>query len=171
MAANGLNRIGSYLGRPGIQAHGYFRGRGKMETKNRILLVCRRVGGASCSVQFLEKSDLQYVAVGTLAEARTLFRDGHFDFILAEPELGDGSGMELKGAVRGRSTSLYVAFPVRDGCWWLPVVDAGHECMGQAALRPSEMVAVLMGESPAEFRQQSVDEAQAVGLEPASRTA
>ena len=116
-----------------------------MKPKSQILLVGKRTGSASCSAQFLEKCNLAQASAGTIVEAQEQIRKNHFDFILAEPELSDGAGMSLKDSLLGSRASLYVSFPVRDGCWWLPVVCDGKDSLGKPALRPAEMVGVLMG--------------------------
>ena len=39
--------------------------------------------------------------------------------------------------------SVFYRYPVGDGCWWLPAVDHGKECLGATALRPREFVSAL----------------------------
>ena len=39
--------------------------------------------------------------------------------------------------------SVFYRYPVGDGCWWLPAMDRGKECLGATALRPREFVSAL----------------------------
>lgn len=44
----------------------------------------------------------------------------------------------------GRSNChVFYAYPVENGCWWLPLMNDGQECLGAPALRPREFVGVL----------------------------
>jgi hypothetical protein len=47
-------------------------------------------------------------------------------------------------ALLGRSNChVFYAYPVENGCWWLPLMSGGQECLGAPALRPREFVGVL----------------------------
>ena len=39
--------------------------------------------------------------------------------------------------------SVFYRYPVGDGCWWLPAVNHGKECLGATALRSREFVSTL----------------------------
>jgi hypothetical protein len=38
---------------------------------------------------------------------------------------------------------VFYAYPVENGCWWLPLMKGGQECVGAPALRPREFVGAL----------------------------
>jgi len=40
--------------------------------------------------------------------------------------------------------SVFYAYPVDQGCWWLPLMNGGQKCFGAPALRPSEFGDVLV---------------------------
>jgi hypothetical protein len=39
--------------------------------------------------------------------------------------------------------NVFCCYPVRDSCWWFPVVRNGKRCVGSAALRPPEFGRML----------------------------
>jgi hypothetical protein len=41
------------------------------------------------------------------------------------------------------SCDIFACFPVKDSCWWLPIMRSGHKCFGVAALRPKEIARTL----------------------------
>jgi hypothetical protein len=43
----------------------------------------------------------------------------------------------------GSRITLFYALPVEEGCWWVPVLRIGDECIGEPALRPHEFSIVL----------------------------
>jgi hypothetical protein len=49
----------------------------------------------------------------------------------------------MTGRLEELNCSVFYRFSVGDGCWWLPAMDHGKECLGATALRPREFVSVL----------------------------
>jgi hypothetical protein len=43
----------------------------------------------------------------------------------------------------GSNCSVFSAFPVERGCWWLPMMYIGRECLGVPAMRTAEFLALL----------------------------
>lgn len=43
----------------------------------------------------------------------------------------------------GLRVSMFHMLPVEEGCWWLPVVRNGEECLGDPAMSPHEFTYVL----------------------------
>jgi hypothetical protein len=39
--------------------------------------------------------------------------------------------------------TAFLCLPVENGCFWLPAIDAGKECLGLPALRPREFASTL----------------------------
>jgi hypothetical protein len=39
--------------------------------------------------------------------------------------------------------NVFYRYPVGDGCWWLPAMDHGKECLGATALRPRDFLTAL----------------------------
>ena len=43
----------------------------------------------------------------------------------------------------GLPVTAFLCLPVENGCFWLPAIDDGKECLGLPALRPSEFAKTL----------------------------
>jgi hypothetical protein len=50
---------------------------------------------------------------------------------------------EIVALLAGSRVSLFHRLPVEQGCWWLPVLRNGDNCLGAAAFRPNEFAFVL----------------------------
>ncbi len=50
---------------------------------------------------------------------------------------------ELIAVLAGSRVSMFHRVPVEEGCWWLPVLRNGHNCLGAAAFRPSEFTCIF----------------------------
>jgi hypothetical protein len=50
---------------------------------------------------------------------------------------------EIVALLAGSRVSMFHRLPVEEGCWWLPVLRNGDNCLGAAAFRPSEFTFVL----------------------------
>ena len=65
------------------------------------------------------------------------------NLVLSNTHLPDGTGFDLLMALAGLPVSAFLCLPVENGCYWLPAIDAGKECLGLPALRPSEFASTL----------------------------
>jgi len=65
------------------------------------------------------------------------------DLVLSNTHLSDGTGFGLLAALDGLPVTAFLCLPVEDGCFWLPAIDGGKDCLGLPALRPSEFARVL----------------------------
>lgn len=45
---------------------------------------------------------------------------------------------EMMTLLRGLPVTMFHMLPVEKGCWWLPVLRDGKDCLGMCALRASE---------------------------------
>jgi hypothetical protein len=50
---------------------------------------------------------------------------------------------EMASLLGGLCVSMFHMLPVEEGCWWLPVVRNGENCLGAPAFRPNEFAHVL----------------------------
>ena len=62
-----------------------------------------------------------------------------FDLILSTTWVPD----RLLGKLADAESTLYFSYPVRNGCWWLPVLRRGERCLGDPAMRPKEFSALI----------------------------
>jgi hypothetical protein len=74
-----------------------------------------------------------------------LLRSQRIELVLSRMRLPDGNAFELIPLVEGRSISLYSYLPAKDGCWWLPLVKSGAECISGPAMPELEFMEMLEG--------------------------
>ena len=80
---------------------------------------------------------------GNVRAARQLLSSMRIDLVLSKTHLSDGTGFGLVGVLSGLPVTVFLCLPVENSCFWLPAIDAGKECLGLPALRPSEFASVL----------------------------
>ena len=107
----------------------------------KVLLLGESEKGWSYLAGHLEHHGCHCWFAKSTEEALTLF-DGHnFQLVLSTKPL------HLANAIVARlgksNCSAFYCCPVESGCWWLPVVSHGKECLSAPALRPSEFVIAL----------------------------
>jgi len=56
---------------------------------------------------------------------------------------GQHSLSKIVALLAGSHVSMFHRVPVEEGCWWLPVLRNGHNCLGAAAFRPNEFTCVF----------------------------
>jgi hypothetical protein len=108
-----------------------------------ILLVGR---GFTPGSQFLERlcrNGCACKVARSLDEASTAVRAAHFDVVLSEMGLSDGSAFPLIALLDRTPTTLFFCVGVHESCWWLPALERGRRTWGQAALRPAEFAVLL----------------------------
>ena len=66
---------------------------------------------------------------------------GSFDLILYSVDMKDFQA--TAAAVLHSSGSVFRCLPVEDGCWWVPTIVRGKQCVGASALRPNEFAQAL----------------------------
>lgn len=69
---------------------------------------------------------------------REIVNHRQFDIVLTVPRIEGRSTDWLGAALSGSRTTLFYMLPVEVGCWWVPVLRIGAECLGCPALRPRE---------------------------------
>jgi len=51
---------------------------------------------------------------------------------------------QMIALLAGRRVSMFYMLPVEEGCWWLPVLRNGENCLGTPAIRTTEFTYVLI---------------------------
>lgn len=64
--------------------------------------------------------------------------------VLAKVLLPDGAGRRLIPSVTVARGSLFLSFPVEDGCWWIPAVRKGQLVRKATAFHSREFAKVLL---------------------------
>jgi hypothetical protein len=65
------------------------------------------------------------------------------DIVLTMLRIEGSSTDWLGAALSGSRASLFYTLPVGVGCWWVPVLGVGLDCLGSPALRHGEFFDVL----------------------------
>ena len=86
--------------------------------------------------------DWRYAA--SCEEALAAMEERTFRVVLSKFKLADGSGRRLIPAVQMASSWLFLSFPVEEGCWWIPVIEAGRLSVKAAALHSREFRSALV---------------------------
>ncbi len=74
-------------------------------------------------------------------EMGKLLRHTELDIVLS---LNGQHGLsKIVALLAGSRVSMFHRVPVEEGCWWLPVLRNGHNCLGAAAFRPNEFTCVF----------------------------
>ena len=51
---------------------------------------------------------------------------------------------QMMALLAGRRVSMFYMLPAEKGCWWLPVLRNGENCLGTRAIRTTEFTYVLI---------------------------
>lgn len=108
-----------------------------------ILLVGRGFAPGSQFLERLCRNACACTVAHSLDEASTAVRSAHFDVVLSEMGLPDGSAFPLIALLERTPATLFFCVGVHESCWWLPALERGRRTWGQAALRPAEFAVLL----------------------------
>jgi response regulator RpfG family c-di-GMP phosphodiesterase len=108
-----------------------------------VLLVGQSFQTAAVLSNQLRRWGFRCRFAGNILSACRLLRSVPVDVVLSDMHLSDGSGFRLLALLTGLPVSAFLCLPVENSCFWLPAIDAGRECLGSPALRPSEFANAL----------------------------
>ncbi len=106
----------------------------------KVLLVGRSERTFAHVSHYLEQSGCECKFVSSYTDGLKLLADTFFNLVLCSGQPGIQT---LVSSLAGSSASVFCAHAVEDGCWWVPVVCNGEECLGASALRPGEFRILL----------------------------
>jgi hypothetical protein len=118
---------------------------GTLADKNNVevLLVGDGCQAFSLSQRHLEKKDCRCHVAKSQGRLKDLVSQKQFDIVLTMLRIEGISTDWLGAALSGSRTSLFYMLPVEVGCWWVPVLRTGVDCLGSPALRHGEFFDVL----------------------------
>jgi hypothetical protein len=108
-----------------------------------VLLVGRSFKSALVLIGRLRRWGFRCHFASDFATACRSLRSLRIDMVLSNTQLSDGTGFGLLGVVAGLPVTVFLCLPVETSCFWLPAIDAGRDCLGLPALRPSEFEGAL----------------------------
>jgi hypothetical protein len=107
----------------------------------RVLLLGESAKASSHLLWHMEKRGCRCWFATSAEQGVALFNKHRFHLILSTNPVRQAT--RLISLLGQSNCSVFCAHPVENGCWWLPVMNAGQECLGAPALRPREFVGVL----------------------------
>jgi CheY-like chemotaxis protein len=110
-----------------------------------VLLVGQNWYRAQALSEHLQGWGFRCHLAGNMRAACDLLGSRPVDLVLSNTHLSDGTGFGLLAALDGLPVTAFLCLPVEDSCFWLPAIDAGKDCLGLPALRPSEFARALDG--------------------------
>jgi hypothetical protein len=108
-----------------------------------VLLVGHSFHGAQALTDRLNQWGFRCHLASDMRAAFDLMIARPVNLVLSNTHLPDGTGFDLLMALAGLPVSAFLCLPVENSCFWLPAIDAGKECLGLPALRPSEFATAL----------------------------
>ena len=106
-----------------------------------VLLLDKCAKGASCLSWHLERRGCRCWFATSAEKALELFHQYNFQLILGTSPVPQAT--QMASLLGGSDCSVFYAYPVEQGCWWLPLMNRGQKCFGAPALRSSEFADVL----------------------------
>jgi hypothetical protein len=108
-----------------------------------VLLVGQTFQTAHALMDRLHRWGFRCHFASSMRTACQLLSSVRVDMVLSNTRLSDGTGFGLLVALTGLPVTAFLCLPVENSCFWLPAIDAGKECLGLPALRPSEFANAL----------------------------
>lgn len=118
-----------------------------------ILLVGRTGSWGTLVLKSLEKfrSELSFAAPSSVTPGYARARS--YNVILLDSTVSPEQRRQLVAELTGSEASIFYTFPVENGCWWLPALRRGENCLGTPAFRrnefPFELERILRGPTQA----------------------
>lgn len=91
----------------------------------------------------LERRHCRCERARSFDEALQILENETPDIVLSATIHRPGGAFSITDRLAGTGASLFYAYPVEDGCWWLPAIERGERCFGSPAMRPRKFASVL----------------------------
>jgi hypothetical protein len=108
-----------------------------------VLLLGESSGSFHLLQKSLERRHCSCLRVHSYEQAHHLLGEETPDIVLSAIPPQPGAISSLTGRLTGSKASFYYAYPVENGCWWLPALHRGELCFGAPAMRPSKFAGLL----------------------------
>jgi hypothetical protein len=119
----------------------------KESTKNAdtvaVLLVGDGVRNASMLHDYLRRRGCDIFHAASCKKAQENLRERHYDLVLSDFMLCDGTAYQLMSCLRGTRTTMFFSNVVEDGCWWMNAVYKGQDHSEDPGMRPAQFRILL----------------------------
>jgi hypothetical protein len=109
----------------------------------RSLLVGRDTSWGFPLLRSLVRFGSEFSFVQPLRVTAEFVRKGAYTLILIDSTVPMGQRKQLVCGMVGSDASIFYAYPVENGCWWVPVLLSGEDCYGSPAFRTDQLLAEL----------------------------
>jgi len=109
----------------------------------KVLLVGQTARSSFQLLQWLDNRGCQCHFASSCKDACVSISQTAFDVVISQFELPDRTAYPLVDRLMGSTATLFFSKPVENGCWWLPMLVRGRECVGAHGLRPGEFLDTL----------------------------
>ena len=103
-----------------------------------VLLVGKGARNAPTLEEHLVRRGCNVCFATSKNEALEILKKRHFDVVLSEFLLTDGTAYQLHPQLLGTDTTMFISNAVEDGCWWMNALFKGQDRLGESGMRPSE---------------------------------
>ena len=108
-----------------------------------ILLVGDGARNAPILQDNLQKRGCDIFFAASCKEAQKMLQEGHYDLVLSEFMLSDGTAYQLMPCILDTNTTMFFSNVVEDGCWWMNAIYKGHARTEEPGMRPAQFRIVL----------------------------
>ena len=109
----------------------------------KALLVGQAARSSFQLLQWLDNRGCQCHFACSYEDACKSISETAFDLVISQFDLPDRTAYPLLDRLAGSTATLFFSKPVENGCWWLPMLVRGRECVGAHGLRPGEFLDAL----------------------------
>ncbi len=109
----------------------------------RTLLVGRDTSWGIPLLRSLVKFGSEFSFAPALRITAEFVRKGRYTLLLIDSTVPIGQRKQLVCGLVGSDASLFYAYPVENGCWWVPVLLSGEDCYGSPAFRTEQLLTEL----------------------------
>jgi hypothetical protein len=110
-------------------------------TKAAVLMLGERAIAPSWLSQRLQRNECACWSAKSAEDAIALFKEHNFQIVVNTGAIGEA--IRILPHLEGSTCSVFSACLVENGCWWLPLMHTGQECLGASAMRTVEFVRLL----------------------------
>ena len=109
----------------------------------RTLLIGRDTSWGIPLLRALVRFGSEFSFVQPLRVTPEFIRKGGYTLILIDSTVPMGQRKQLVCGMVGSEASVFYAYPVENGCWWVPVLLSGEDCYGSPAFRTEQLLTEL----------------------------